>query len=199
MKNSPTAAFISPQNIFLWLLLALLLFFALTLGVGALIHLSATACDTDSSSFWDVWRAQNFGSNVFDPQVWQKSYTVQPGRIQVVWDAPSLGSIATLDYLLYNCGWKEADLDAYYSDQNFTDIIFADYQNVKKTAACRAGENRLYQFDAQFEGTDYRLWQWVLPSGSRRVFGLVMVIPAQDFSAGLQDAQKLVPQLPQCP
>lgn len=190
---------LTPKNVFSWLALALLLFFALTFGVGALIHINATACNTGASSFWDVWRAQNFGAGAFDPSLWEKSYTVQPYRIQVVWDAPSLGAISTLEYLLFNCGWNEADLDTYFSSENLVNVIFADYQNVQPVSDCRAGQIRLYQFSAQFEGSDYRLWQWVIPDGNRRVFSLVLAFPGADSKEGLDYAQKLVSQLPQCP
>jgi len=190
-----------PKSIPLILALLIGIFFLLIVGVGsaALMVSQSTQCGTGGSSFLDVWRAQSFGLGVFSEKEWQKSYSVEPYRVQVVWDSPDLGSVATLEYLLFNCGTTSADLDVYYSDENFHNIILADYQDVQKTSACRAGETRLYQFTAKFENADYLLWQWVKPDGAKRVFGFFMAVPTQSRLSGLGYAEKVFPELTTCP
>ncbi len=177
-----------------------LLLIVLLLAVSTAWTVSnATQCGSGGSSFLDVWRAQRFGTGVFETNQWQYAYSVQPYKIQAVWDAPNLASIATLDYLLFNCGDSENESKNYYSAENFKNIILADYQNLQQTAECRAGQTRLYQFSAQFQGADYLLWQWVKPENDRRVLGFFMAIPIESRSMGLSYAEKLFPELATCP
>lgn len=179
--------------------LSLLLLGALLAGVTALMVANSTQCGSGGSSFLDLWRAQRFGAGVFDSRQWQYAYSVQPYKIQAVWDAPDLASIATLDYLLFNCGNSDDESNTYYSDENFKTIILADYQNLQETAECRAGKTRLYQFSAQFQGAEYLLWQWVKPESDRRVLGFFMAVPIESRSMGLGYAEKLFPELTSCP
>ncbi|GAB4488159.1 MAG: hypothetical protein OHK0031_12090 [Anaerolineales bacterium] len=183
----------------LWIALGILALLAVFAAIAALTVSNATQCGSGGSSFLDLWRVQRFGAGVFDQRQWQYSYSVQPYKIQAVWDAPDLSSIATLDYLLFNCGNSEVEASKYYSDENFKNIILADYQNVQKTAECRAGATRLYQFSAQFQGADYLLWQWVKPEDDRRVLGFFVAIPLENRLLALGYAEKLFPELTTCP
>lgn len=183
----------------IWIALGGVLLAAVLAAISALTVANATQCGSGGSSFLDVWRAQSFGAGVFDSPTWQYAYSVQPYKIQAVWDAPDLGSIATLDYLLFNCGNSEVEASNYYSDENFTNIILADYQDVQKTAECRAGKTRLYQFSAKFENEEYLLWQWVKPEGERRVLGFFIAIPPTNRLLALGYVEKLFPELSSCP
>ncbi len=172
---------------------------AAAIGIGAFVLNSPTECGTGDSNTLDLWRARNFAGSAFESDIWSNSYAVLPYRVNVAWDAPDLGALASLEYLIFNCGYTAADLDEYYSDANFSQIIFSSYENPQKTKFCQSGDLRLYEFSAKFDGQEYTLAQWVKPDGDKRVAGFFMTFPT-DNVAGLRTyAEKIFPELPYCP
>ena len=166
--------------------------------LGALVFNSPTACGTGDSNYMDLLRSRNFASGVFETSQWTNSYEVLPYRVNVFWDAPELSALASFEYLIFNCGYTDADLDDYFSDVKFYEIIFADYQNLQKMGACNADDLRLYEFHAQFDSTDYLLAQWVKPDGDKRVISFIMVFPVESANMMRAYAEKIFPELPAC-
>jgi len=52
-------------------------------------------------------------------------------------------ALAYLEYLVYNCGYTQADLNTYFSERNFKEVIFRDYQNLQRKAQCADDEAKL--------------------------------------------------------
>lgn len=172
---------------------------AVGIAIGVFLVNGATACGTGDSNFFDLMRARNFGASAFDSN-WSNAYTVSPFNIQVVRESQDLGALTLAEYLIFNCGYTEEDVDVYFSDENFSQIILADYDNPQETGRCRAKDGtRLYQFSAQFAGQDYLLSQWAKPDGDKRVVGFFMVFPVENSTAMLEYANKIFPTLPTCP
>ena len=169
------------------------------IGIGVFVLNSPTECGTGDSNMLDLWRARNFAGSTFESSIWSNSYSVLPYRVNVAWDAPDLGALASLEYLIFNCGYTAADLDEYYSDANFSQIILSSYENPQKTKFCQVDDLRLYEFSARFGGQDYILAQWVKPDGDKRVAGFFMTFPAEDVTGLRAYAEKIFPELPYCP
>ena len=176
---------------------AVVLVFAL--GLLAFMFFRPTACGSGDSNYMDVLRARNFTSGVFEADRWRSSSTVLPFRIDVIWEAPDLDSLAYLEYLLFNCGYTEEDLDEYFSDENFEQLMFIDYEDPQKIAQCRAGDVRLYEYQAGFSGKPYLLSQWAKPDDDTRVANFLMVFPLEDAPLMRSYAAKIFPELVTCP
>lgn len=158
-----------------------------------------TECGTGDSNYMDLMRARNFSSGVFEAELWSNSYEVLPYRINVVWDSPDISAIAILEYLIFNCGYSQADLDEYFSDDNFYNIMLIDYENPQKTNQCQIDGLRLYEFRAQFQGDDYLLSQWAKSDGEKRVAAFFLVFPADQSERMRSYAEQIFPELPACP
>lgn len=99
--------------------------FAIAGGAGWFFLAQETPCGTGDSNGLDALRARSYVlPNVFPELLWKSSYSVNPYRIHVTWISDDLQAVAYEEYLIYNCGLKEADVDAYYSDENFEQVIF---------------------------------------------------------------------------
>jgi hypothetical protein len=181
------------------LVLGALLFLGLGAAIGILITSSDTPCGTGNSSFWDEQKARSFGASEFPKDEWVETYSVAPYHITVARNSDAQLAIVMTEYLIYNCGMTDADIETYFSPDNFTQIILADYENVQPLKQCRAGETRLYEFRAQFGGQDYLLSQWARPDGDKRVLAFFMAFPVTQASALRAHAGKLFPELPACP
>ncbi|MDX9991250.1 MAG: hypothetical protein RBS68_04285 [Anaerolineales bacterium] len=171
----------------------------LLFGLGIFVLNQPTPCNTGDSNYMDLLKARNFAAGVFESGQWNNSYSVLPYRVNVVWDSPELSALVSLEYLIFNCGYVQADLDEYFSDQNFYQLMFIDYENPQKMKTCQANDLRLYEFRAQFNGEDYLLSQWAKPDGNKRVFSFLMVFPESEASLMGAYAEKIFPELPACP
>ncbi len=182
-----------------WVLVGIVAALVLGMALGAFFVNSEAACGTGDSNVIDLLRARNFGASAFDDK-WSNSYSVEPYTIRVVRESGDFGALTLMEYLIFNCGYAAADLDAYFSDDNFYTIILADYENPLKTNQCQSQDGtRLYEFTAQFQGQNYLLRQWAKPDGEKRVIGFFMVFPLENQSAMLEYAGKLFPELSTCP
>ena len=171
----------------------------LSLGAGIFLFNRPTACGTGDSNYSDIWRARNYARGVFDSEFWEISYETLPFRIDVVWDSPQFESLVYLEYLIFNCGYTEEDLDDYFNEEYFAQIVLIDYDNPQKVSECRLGDVRLYEFRADFMGQSYRISQWVKPDNERRVAGVFMTFPLEDAERMYSYAVKIFPELPACP
>ncbi|PKN95441.1 MAG: hypothetical protein CVU44_01795 [Chloroflexi bacterium HGW-Chloroflexi-6] len=188
------------KNIVILIVLAgAVIILALGIFAGALLLNGPTECGTGDSNYFDLLRARSYITSAFEPDVWKASYSVLPYRVNVTWDAPDISALATLEYLIFNCGYTDADLEDYYSEANFYQIILSGYDNPQKTNSCRSGDLRLYEFSAEFSGQEYLLAQWAKPDGKKRAAGFFMAFPAENAAGMLAYAEKIFPELPTCP
>lgn len=121
-----------------------------------------------------------------------------PTILNVTWLADNSGAVAFMDYLIYNCGVTETDLDSYFSADNISSIIFLGYENVQKNTACHSGDLRLYEYRGQFGGQNYLLSLWAKPDGQNRVIEFFTAFPANNPQLALDYANRLFPELPAC-
>jgi hypothetical protein len=148
----------------------------------------------------DIALATRFTGNVFASSSWERSLSSEPYRVTVSWLNHDEGAVAHLEYLIYSCGASPADLEAYFSDENFETVIFQDYQNLALQRSCTRddAEITLRHFTAQHQGTDYVIRYWVMPYGPARVIDLLLVFPAPTADRLEPFAAALFPELSSC-
>jgi len=148
----------------------------------------------------DVEYVLGFAGNTFESSDWQRSYTVAPDRASVTWLNHGEGTVAFLEYLIYSCGYTQADMDDHFSEQNFEDIIFRDYENLQSIATCTdiEGDLTLHEFTAEVHETDYVIRFWIKLDSKTRVLDMMIVFPEVSETELDKYAREVFPELSSC-
>lgn len=182
-------------------LLLLTVFFSLSLAACAAwpgADEPSDACGLTQPSQRDVRFAVGFAAKLFDPNQWERSYTVEPYKTVVLRENQSLGAIAHTEYLLWNCGYTESDLDNYFSEGYF-DVVFSNYDGYMMNKSCQEGKLSLYEFDAVSQGAPYMVRYWVKQQSKTRVLIFMLVYPRESQTALETVAGQVFPDLVSCP
>lgn len=146
----------------------------------------------------DIRFALSFARNVLEPTQWIRSYTVEPYKVSVTRKNDNEGAVAYTEYLLFNCGYSQADLDSYFSDENFN-IVFGNYESHTLQKFCEVKGLALYEYSTVSAGTDFLARYWVKQESNKRLLVFMLVFP-QSNQKGLDDyAKKIFPDLTTCP
>ena len=156
----------------------------------------AFACASVSEAE-DVANMLALVGGAFQTSVWTEQIGSGDAKNSATWIADGYGAVAYLEYLHYDCGVSQAQIDAYYSPEGF-DVLLSNYSSHELTAACSAGSVRLFEFVATFDGTDYLMNYWVEQTSPTRVAGLMLVFPASQPAKLEGYAGRLFPELPNC-
>ena len=136
-------------------------------------------------------------TKIFEPSLWAMQNDVGDGRTTITWRADKLGAVAYLEYLHWDCGVSSAQIDQYFSPQSF-EAIWSNYTSYAQTAFCQHNDLRLFEFDATFNGNDYKIRYWVEPVTPTRVADFALTFPADQQAKMAQYAGHLFPDLPSC-
>lgn len=147
----------------------------------------------------DIDFAQHFAESIFSDDQWERSLTTQHDRVMSTWIKADSGNLAYLDYRIYSDGYTQEDLDWYYSDESFSEVLYSNYENVQKTTSCTDGALALYEFDASYEGTPYLIRDWVDTSNPTRIADLSIIFTLADENELHAYAKAVFPSLPSCP
>lgn len=145
----------------------------------------------------DIERALGFTGKLFETEDWERSYTVAEDKVMVTW-LHTNGYLAYLEALIFPCGHEEADLNHYFSDENW-DIILSNYESYTLETDCNNDSGlRLYEFIATVNDFDYEIKYWVMSDTDTRVISLMLVLPF-GFEAEMDEyAYSLFPTLDFC-
>ncbi len=155
-----------------------------------------TADPTDQ----DVKRALDYTGKIFQTSDWKRVYSVGNQRVAITWNHNTLDAVAYLEYLVWDCGYTQPDLDSYFSQSNFTDVFFKAYQNPVETKHC-SGDNglSLYEYSASYQGEAYSIRYWAKLENPIRIATLMLSFPTKDKAVQDQLANQLFPKLVACP
>ena len=154
----------------------------------------STALVTDA----DINYAYHFAEKTLSSEQWERELRTESERIMVTWTNYDLGSVVFLDYRIYPDGYTDEILDSYYSDANFSEVLFSNYYDLSAITKCQKKTLRLYELSARFEDSDYLIRKWVDLENENRMTDFTLV-----FLAGTQDeferyAEAIFPSLPSC-
>jgi hypothetical protein len=155
-----------------------------------------TADPTDN----DVKKALAYTGDIFQTGDWKRVYTVGDQRIAITWDHKTLNGLAYMEYLVWDCGYTQAELDSYFSQSNFKDVFFNSYQNPTELNHC-TGENglTLYEYSATYKGEPYSIRYWSKLESPTRILTLMTSFPTKDKAVQDKLANQLFPKLVACP
>ncbi|MBI2330928.1 MAG: hypothetical protein HYU84_01905 [Chloroflexi bacterium] len=155
-------------------------------------------CISPEPSQDDIDRALSFTGQVFQQEDWEQSHTVSEDRVSVSWLSNSQGAVAFLEALIFPCGYEEPDLNAYFADENWTNV-FANYQSYELQIECRSDVGlRLYKFSAVSEDVPYIARYWVMNDTNNRVITFMILMAGESFAGIDPIGYSLFPQLSNC-
>lgn len=135
---------------------------------------------------------------MFGAPTWALSQSDLPDRSRYTWVANALGGLAMIELLRYDCGYDQADVDAYYSGGDAWDVIFSSYESYEYTAVCVEGDVVLHEFDAVVGGYNYTIRYWVDPVSDQRLATVMLVFPEWEADEMRRYARRLYPDLVSC-
>jgi hypothetical protein len=146
----------------------------------------------------DVKDILSLGKDIFTSPDWVKSYTVEPYKITLSRNNDKESIVAYTEYLIYACGYSQADLNNYFNDEGFN-TIFQNYESHHNSDFCEIKDITLYIFDLVNEGALYIANYWVKQSDDKHILVMMLVFPNTNPAKLNEYSKKLFPELTSCP
>ncbi len=162
----------------------------------AIVPTQAISCAAPSTD-QDINDMLALVGDTFASKYWTQTIDSASSQRTVTWVNNSLNGLAYLDYLQFDCGVTQAQIESYYSPQGFA-TIFSNYQSYTQTAQCEANGINLHEFDVTAHNLDYHADYWVRKVSPTRVEGFLLVFPTDKPAQQAEYAGKLFPDLPTC-
>jgi hypothetical protein len=163
---------------------------------------SATTGPTDQCgpiepSDQEVKYALSFESGLFTSNDWVKSYTVEPHKISITRNNDTESAIAYTEYLIFNCGYSQQDLNSYFNTDNFN-VVFGGYESHTLSKFCEMKKLSLYQYDLILKGMPYSARYWVKQDDSKHIFVMMLVLPKTSPDKLDRYSKQIFPQYSSC-
>lgn len=196
-EASTTGIYKEPFFILIILALASSMLWGCTPQVGGVYEGPTDECGPIEPVEADVRFVLNIGADLFNQPEWVKSYTVEPYKVSLTRRNDNQSAIAYVEYLMYNCGYGQAEWDEYFSDAGFA-IVFGNYEGYTSTGFCEEGKLELYEYDLVEEGAPYVARYWVKKQSDTRILVVMLVFPQEQRALLDSYAGRLFPDLRSC-
>ncbi len=147
----------------------------------------------------DIDYAENFAASILAEENWESEVTVHEDRVMHTWHQHGSSNLAYLDYRVYAQGYTQADLDYYYSEETFNEILYSHYDEIGKITECNADNLTLYEFTAIYMDTTYLVRDWVDTSNPKRIADFSIIFKQADQTEMDALSRALFSSLPKCP
>ena len=161
------------------------------------IPTQAISCATQDSAQDLAEMTQVIDAKIFEPAFWTARSDVSDQRTTTTWHSDKFGAVAYLEYLHFDCGVSQEQIDQYFTPQTFQTIM-SSYSSYVQTAHCALNGLRLFEFDASFNDTQYHILYWVKQVTPTRVADFTLTFPIKQQSKLAEYAGRLFPALPTC-
>jgi hypothetical protein len=192
--------FMKPKLLHILVSLTLIPALASACGPGGLTYSGPTdACGPVEPSQDDVDFVLEFGQAPFNQPDWVKSYTVEPYRVTLTRQNNQENAVAYLEYLMYNCGYGQTELDEYFSEEGFA-TVFSNYDSYTLYNFCE-NENKdlaLYEYELEDEDEEFAARYWVQQISDTRLLIQMLVFPSNRMPIMNGYAQEIFPELVAC-
>ncbi len=141
-----------------------------------------------------------FTGETFTSEEWIKSDSVNDLRASATWIYEDEGGVAFAEYLLYNCGCTQSDVEHYLNGLNSENVTFNGYQNIQVVKQCTLGNEALtlYEFSVTWKNEAYSLRYWAKLQSQTRILTMMLAFPESSTSLMDQYAMNIFPELPDC-
>ena len=168
-------------------------------GVPALDASGDCAQDSQPTD-QDIQDALDFTGQAFSSATWTRSYTVSSDRVSVTWMNDAEGALGYLENLVYPCGYTQADVETFFSEESLKEVILQNYDRPELKSSCRINQQKLnlYEMTAWLHDQTYLVRVWVTQPSTTRLVYVFLTYPESGADAMQQLAQSLFPMLPAC-
>lgn len=146
----------------------------------------------------EVKQVMSIGKDTFTSTDWVKSYTVEPYKISLTRRNNVEGALFIADYLMFNCGYGQAELDHLFSAEAFG-AMFARYESHTLANFCEIPNLAFYEYDLLFQGTEFLARFWVKQASDTRLLTVQLVFPKASLGLLEDYSAQLYPELTSCP
>lgn len=146
----------------------------------------------------DVEKTLSFKKEVFKPEEWLKSYTVEPYKISISRQNDAESAVAYIEYLIYNCGYGQTELANYFNNEGFN-TVFEGYEAHNMSAFCEDNSLALYKFDLVDKGSEYTANYWVKQDDDTHILVVMLVFPRASSAKLDEYSRNIFPELTSCP
>jgi hypothetical protein len=148
----------------------------------------------------DIEYALNYTGNTFTSKEWIKNNQVNNFRVSITWLNNSQGGLGYLEYLIYDCGYTQQQINGYSDEKNIKTIIFKDYQNVNIISTCSDLEKLilLNEIIAESQGEKYLIRYWIKKESPTRMLTLLLAFPMNKSELLDNYSQLIFPIIPKC-
>lgn len=158
---------------------------------------SSDECGPIEPTGQDINKILSFGGEAFASENWVRSYSVEPYKMTLLRQNAANRAIAHIEYLIYTCGYGQAEMDEYFNDAGF-DIAFEAYESHAMSTFCEEDGLAFYKFDLVDEGMEYTSHYWVEQTDDTHVLAVMLVFPKTSTALLDEYSQKLFSELNSC-
>jgi hypothetical protein len=170
----------------------------LVVGVAVTARsLTPADCPIIPATQQDFDEAIIIGNGIFEPEIWELKSGEHPALISVGWFSRSSDAFSHSQYLLYNCGYTQADLDRFYSDGNWN-IMLDGYEAWTRNDTCKKDGIILHEFSMTYVGKPMIMRFWIFPVNEKRVRDIQLTFSANDPELMEKYAARLFPNFTSC-
>jgi hypothetical protein len=145
----------------------------------------------------EINKILSFGGNAFPPEQWSRTWTVEPYKMSLFRQNETQQAIAYIEYLIYTCGYGQAELDEYFGNEGL-DIVFDAYESHSMVNFCEEEKLALFQFDLMDQGAKFSSNYWVEQTDDNHVLAVLLVFPESGAAQLDEYSKKLFPELNSC-
>lgn len=145
----------------------------------------------------DLQVAAQLDNNTLQSPTWTLSASGTDAMTRFTFTSSTLGGVAMIDVLHYDCGYTDDDIDAYFTDATWA-ATFASYTTWEETAYCVVDRLRLREFSLTYSGYTYYARYWITPVSEQRVASFLLVLPEWELDGLGSYAEHLFPDLVSC-
>lgn len=148
---------------------------------------------------FEVYDVFDYAEGIFEPELWRVAGMEElPTTTFTYWRLREQEDVIVFFlYIHYDMGVTEEGINEYFSEEGF-DVLLANYIPYTRSAECRVGDLRLYEFTSSSDNVKRLLRYWVDPVSDTRVMGVNAIAPTTHLRLLNDYSARLFPELPSC-
>lgn len=179
-------------------LLALAVSAAVSFGLPAAPAAQDTAACSNLPHTREIFTVLDFGNDVFEEENWVVSAQEEADRTQATWYGDAFGAVAFLDYLHFDCGIRDDDVEPFFNDEWFA-ATFSNREDYKLRNQCEEDGVLLWEFDIVTTYNDGDILRyWVSRDSDERISAFYMEFPLDQEDLMNEYAEQLYPGFVSC-
>lgn len=139
-----------------------------------------------------------YAGDTFRGEQWDRNYSVEANRMTVVWTNKELVAVAQLNF--YDNRNFSTNFEEYYSNEHIENILFGQYQNLRRKSSCRDNDNGIYltEYAGELNGVPFTIRFWTINSSQTYFIDFSLIFPNYYSTQLNKVSSQLFPALSRC-